>query len=199
MDTVPAPASGILPLHWLNDTTKVRLFVGHSYAPVSWYAVSPLGKILSGNSMDYRINVRGADGADGQSFQLHREVAPIAVVAEEQREIRDLMEQGPTSQRGEFRRFGPGAPPAFKPAYHNVLISREGSVWVGVHLPSVRRSGQWDEPMTAFDVWDPSGRYVGRVEGPRAISQAVIDGNTFVSWNEAGRGGRVIRYRVVWD
>lgn len=200
LDTITAPTSAIVPLQWANDVSGVRVFMVHAYAPVAWYALSPLGHIFSGSSTEYRIDARNTDVTGGRLFQLQREVAPIRVVAEEQEAIRGIIEQGPVWPRGEAIRFGPAEAPAFKPAYHSVLIGREGRIWVGLHLPSVRVSGQWDERLTAFDVWDTAGSYVGRVEGPRTIDRAVIDGDALVSWSWDARGrGRVVRYRIDWN
>jgi hypothetical protein len=116
-------------------------------------------------------------------------------VPDEQEVIREAVEQ----MDGQW--FGPREVPATKPAYHSVFVTRQGGIWVGLHVPSEQKSGQWYEPRTVFDVWEPTGTYLGRVQGPKEIfRRVVVDGHTLVTWMSDELGvQRVVRYQLVWN
>jgi hypothetical protein len=116
-------------------------------------------------------------------------------VPDEQEVIRVGLEQ----LEGQW--FGPREVPTRKPGYHSIFVTRQGDIWVGLHVPSERKSGQWSEPRTVFDVWEPTGTYLGRVQGPKEIfRRVVVDGNTLVTWmSDELVVQRVVRYQLVWN
>jgi hypothetical protein len=58
--------------------------------------------------------------------------------------------------------------PATKRAYERVLEDDRGFLWVWPSMPS-------EESGRSLDVFDPEGRYLGRIEAPAALSSAIID------------------------
>lgn len=200
IDTIAAPvADDFLFYVSLPEIHElVRVYGAPRYTPFEWWAWSPLGDLLSGASTEYDIKVHGpSERADAPGIRLTGEVVQIALEPEEQDVIREGLERVESSARPVF---GHHELPTAKPAYHSAFVTRQGDVWVGLHVPSVQESGRWYEPRAVFDVWKPTGEYVGRVEGPKGIRRIVVDGNGLVTWKSDELGiQRVVRYHVVWN
>jgi hypothetical protein len=88
--------------------------------------------------------------------------------------------------------------PAHKPILRSVQFSADGWMWVSVSQPTVRKGGQWVEPVV-YDVFRPDGSFHGRVAQPEGFRVVWVQGEHV--WGTALNDydvETVRRYRVVW-
>jgi hypothetical protein len=113
---------------------------------------------------------------------VRRLVEPIAI-SSEQRDVERLGVESTMRQMDPAARFTGPEIPRVKPAYKDLRIGEDGTIWVHVSMPGERYmpdaptnpqpgSGpvlpRWREP-SVFDVFEPDGRYLGRVSQPSTI------------------------------
>jgi len=140
---------------------------------------------------------------------------PVPVKPEESEERRRWSTHNMRRQYSGWQWNGPGIPHT-KPPFTGLVVSGEGNIWVEVSQegrPTMteaeareeeRRSGRpqlrYTEP-TAFDVFDPQGRFLGHVRPPasfRTDPEPIIRGDTVwaVTRDELDVAS-VVRFRVV--
>lgn len=176
------------------------------------FALSPLGHLLTAHSMRYAINIVPVDG-DSPS---ERRVTRIERAHEPVRLTRG--ERGEWQGRADFysRRSPRGASsgvqvPEVKPPLRSVSADEDGRIWADRYVEAVKRTDinpaparpdrppslTWREPRT-FDVFEPSGRFLGTIVAPpgaRFVSQrgdtmwAIVRGEMDENY--------VVRYRLV--
>jgi len=135
--------------------------------------LSPEGYLVTGSNQEYSFDVLHPDGT---VLRVERDWEPVPLNKEERSEW---------EQWGHFfadqRR--PGAPevdtniPKVKPAYRHLEVDEDGRVWVDRYVEAVHRDRPpreagderplltWFEPRT-FDVFEPTGEYLGTVALP---------------------------------
>ncbi len=152
------------------------------FAPsVSW-AISPLGYFVGGLSTRYAIELYLAPD---RVLRIERgDWQPVPVKPEE----RDEQERIITAN---FRQLDPGwrwngdPIPDNKPPYQRLFVGEDGRIWVWLHqeayqIDAVDDFADQDEPgsipeptwieSVAFDVFEPDGRYLGRVRAPDGLA-----------------------------
>lgn len=157
-------------------------------------AYSPLGYFVAGVSDEYRFMLLRQDAPIVEISMDHE---PVPVDLEEAAIRREQIEQNFRDRFPGWRWNGPPIPDV-KPAYEGFLVSEEGRVWVRVSVPSERHLSEderraeeerLERPVNpyrtpaVFDVFEPTGEYLGRVTTP--------DG--FTTYPQP-----VIRDRTVW-
>lgn len=140
-------------------------------------AYSPLGYFVAGVSDEY-------------SFKLLRTTEPVVEVSMEHEPVpvdpdeaairREQIEKNFRDRFPGWRWNGPPIPDV-KPAYVGLMVSEEGRIWVQVAVPSERYMSEAERraeeerlerpvnPYRApvvFDVFEPTGEYLGRVTTP---------------------------------
>jgi hypothetical protein len=94
-----------------------------------------------------------------------------------------------TSQGG---KVDAGRVPSVKPAYGGLFEDEDGYLWITPSLPE-------DAPLT-FDIFDPEGRYLGRVDVPGeddSVRPAIIRGaSVYAIARDADGVNYVVRYRI---
>ena len=147
------------------------------FSPSQHTAYSPLGYFVVGISDDY-------------SFKLLRTEEPVVEIAMDHEPVPVHPEEADIRRAQVTKNFEDNFPgwkwngppiPDVKPAYDGLLVSEEGRVWVEVSTPSERHISEAERraeeerterpvnPFRApvvFDVFEPSGEYLGRVEAP---------------------------------
>ena len=147
------------------------------FTPGQHYTYSPLGYFITGISEDYSFMLLTEAG---QVIKIGRDYKPVPVISDEASIRRRQITKN-------FRNNFPGWPwngppiPDVKPPYSGLLTSEEGRVWVRVHVASERNmsaedqrseEARLDRPVNpyrepvVFDVFEPTGEYLGRVETP---------------------------------
>jgi hypothetical protein len=149
-------------------------------AQPSW-TYSPLGYFIGGVSTDYRIDLFRANT---QVLRIERAFEPVLVDAAEKAESEEGITKNFRDQFPGWRWNGPPIPDA-KPPYRGIHAGSDGRIWVVLSQPSReimsvadamaeeqrtgRRPTRFSEPV-AFDVFEPDGRYLGRVTAPEGFS-----------------------------
>lgn len=123
------------------------------FSPGQAFALDPRGGLWMGVTASYRLARLGPDG--DTTRVVEREAPPVPVAAAERDEAIERMKW--FTDRG--GRIDPGRIPARKPAYQHVIVDGDGGLWVRPALPA-------GEAGAAYDVFDPEGRYLGRVRLP---------------------------------
>jgi len=179
-------------------------------ASVRW-TYSPRGYFVAGLSTDYRID-------------LHRDEEPVLRIEKEWEPVPVDSEEAQVLERQltlMFRRFSPGwswnGPPipTTKPPFQEIFVGVGDRIWVQLHTASVAAlteeearaeeeaagfpTNRFEEPL-AFDVFEPDGRYLGRVEGPEGFQvspEPVFNGASVWAVTEDDLGvQRVARFRL---
>lgn len=150
------------------------------FTPEVVVAFSPLAYMVGGVSDDYRLTLLRRDAPP---LRIERAYDPVPVAdAEADERVRYITERLRNNYPG-WRWDGPAVPDV-KPAYRDILVGDDGRVWVQVSRPGVpfrseaearaeaERTRQpqlrFREPVV-FDVFEPDGRYLGRVPTPSGL------------------------------
>lgn len=147
------------------------------FSPDEETALTPLGYWIHGISTDYAFTLLKAD----HPLRIEKDYSPVAVASAEKAEeeafaIRNMRYTDPN-----WRWNGP-AIPNVKPAYGAFYGGEDGTIWVQVPQPGVRRDdpdydptdpedlpNEWQEPVV-FDVFEEDGRYLGAVRAPEGFN-----------------------------
>ncbi len=126
---------------------------GIRFSPSLTWRFVPTGHIWFALTGEYRIFQRTL-GGDTLRI-ITREFEPLPVTEEDvdsaMADLEWFMRQGGKVDRSRF--------PSVKPALQTLYLDDEGDIWV---LPLTAEA----EPGRVFDVFDPQGRYLGRVQMP---------------------------------
>lgn len=179
------------------------------------WGFSPYRYMVAGITSRYAIYLFGPTGP---VLRFEREAAPVPVQPEEAEERRVQLTRGLQRQYGGWRWNGPAIPDT-KPPLRSLFMAQDGAVWVVVSRPGVpvvsRADAAKEEARTgrpvlryreppAFEVFDRTGRYLGPVAAPRALSiedpAPVVHGTTVWGVERDAIGvPTVVRYRLVHE
>ncbi|MEJ2215776.1 MAG: hypothetical protein P8099_04085 [Gemmatimonadota bacterium] len=175
-DTFPAP-------HYDYDAPRIEARVNNHdgtsvsinnvpYSPHPFHAFSPLGYWVSGVSTDYVIDLLEPGGV----VRIRKDWQPVAVTSGEKDNAEARATYNMRQMKPDWKWNGPAIPDT-KPPISGVLVGADGRIWVQVPQPGVEIPGvpevkageeplqRWREPV-AFDVFEPDGTYLGRVNAP---------------------------------
>ena len=142
---------------------------------------------------EYRIVLDGPDGP----MIIERDIEPVPVQGAERDNHREF-------STANMRRVDPGwtwngpAIPDYKRPVKTLFSDRDGRLWVWVSMPGMIDSSMvnappspgmpddmppliWTEP-AAVDVFEPDGRFVGRIELPPRVSPYMLSGSGDHLW-----------------
>jgi hypothetical protein len=127
---------------------------GIPFYPAPWHAIDPRGFVWTGNSERYELTQLNLQG---DTIRIIRKDQPPVPVPQAERDsaidaLKKMAQGAP---------FDEGRIPQVKPMLERVLVSDSGYIWVITTDQSPTG--------TAFDVFDPEGRYLGRVTTPLHI------------------------------
>jgi len=151
------------------------------FTPGQQVTYSPLGYFITGITEDY-------------SFMLLRESEPVMEIGKDYKSVPVLADEAAIrrrqitqNMRDNFPGWSWNGPPIpdVKPPYRLLLTSEEGRIWVQVHAESERylsaddqraEESRLERPVNpyrepiVFEVFEPTGEYLGRVETPEGFS-----------------------------
>jgi hypothetical protein len=208
-DTIPDPDTGFeaptVEARNENSATMYRV----PWAPGESSAFHPGGYHVHGISNRYAINFHKPDGV----LQVQRNAEPVPVQSGERALRERRIQRNMRRLEPGWDWNGPGIPENKAP-FSEILVTRDGRVWVQVPQPAVeeenpdhdpREEGseptRWREPL-AFDVFGDDGTFFGRVHMPEGFSAypMVIDGDHVWGVVEDDLGvQRVVRFAVTLD
>jgi hypothetical protein len=175
------------------------------FSPSDSWTWSPLGYYVGGVSTSYRIELF----RPGSPLRIERVVAPVPVLPEEAADQKRVATDNMVRSYPGWVWNGPEIP-RVKPPFRVIYAGDDGRIWVLVSQPGVRDStaeemtgtgagrysvSTWKEPV-AFDVFDPDGRYLGRVSAPEGLQtwpEPVFRGDTVWAAVEDADGVRYIQ------
>ena len=217
LDTIREPVLSRTPrmLEASNNGAFKSLVV--PFDPVRVWRVSPLGAVVAGFPDRYAFEIHSPGG---RITSVRRDVQPSPVSAAERDSAHRVAE---TSLRETQPGWSWGGIdlPRTKPLYHDLMIGLDGRIWIaritevsprvgGINfsggvgrgaprtprppapVPVVRRRA-------LYDVFEPSGAFIGAVEIPPGVSTVLRRGDHV--WGVAYDDDDVAfvkRYRIVW-
>lgn len=132
------------------------------FAPQLLYALDREGTLWFGVNDEYRITRRNLSG--DTLLILEMDFEPASVSPEEH--ARALEARGITLIRESGGKVDLSLIPNEKPAFNRFVVASDGSLWV---WPLVEESDA-----APIDVFQPDGRYLGRIEGPGSLSNVPL-------------------------
>lgn len=155
------------------------------YATYPRYAVSPLGHVVSAMARPYTVHTRSG----GQPVRLTRDFTPPLVGEAERAQLRAEIEHFMRRERSDFTWNGPEIPHE-KPPIADLAVGLDGRIWVELSTlsetfePDPPRGPEGKQaPLVTFrpgekrwDVFEPDGRYLGRIAAPREVTVFVRRG-----------------------
>jgi hypothetical protein len=150
LDTLPLPAFDNHQLLLRDANGAVTASVRVPFTPVMVRYVDPRDYLWYGVNGEYRI-IQGTFAGDTVRIIEH-DFEPLPVRPEE---VDSVLEVAREALNAGGRLDGPPSP-GQKPAYHWFTVDDRGFLWVYPYVAS-------DEAGRALDVFDPKGRYLGRV------------------------------------
>ena len=157
------------------------------YANHARHEVSPSGHIVSVVSRPYAVHTM----FDGKPVRITREFTPPPVPDDERAQLRAAIEFRMVREKSDFKWNGPEIPRE-KPPINDLVVGLDGRIWVNLSVesevyepdPPRARGNEPPPPPVKYrakekrwDVFEPDGRYLGRVAAPRNYSVYVRRGN----------------------
>jgi sugar lactone lactonase YvrE len=187
-DTFPFPRAQLPDDFFRFEQGSTVLFTSIPFAPKLHWRIDPRGRLWFGASDRYRIVVRRLEGDTLRIVE--RAEPPIPVSGAEADSAAALVAKA----AGDESQVDRSRIPRVKPAFSGVSLDDAGRLWVH---PAVRAG----ESKDVLDVFDPDGRYLGRVTVPFAFSSSqpvVIRRDRFYTVTEDADGvPYVVRARIV--
>jgi streptogramin lyase len=155
------------PTQFSTEKGPVKVAAPVPYSPELVWTLDGDGRVWSGVSDHYRLRLHQPAG---DTLRVVERDAPPVEVSAAERDSLPAQLKWFTDQGG---RIDLSRVPRHKPAFLSLRTDDRGWLWVRPSLPAAERG-------TAFDVFDPEGRYQGRVALPiRHMDQMplVIRGN----------------------
>lgn len=192
VDTVDVPDLGFEAPMVSGESENNSSQSSVPFSPGQETAYSPLGYFVAGISDDYRFKLLRSDEP---ILEISMDYVPVPVDPDEAAVRREQLTKNFQDNFPGWRWNGPPIPDV-KPAYEGLLIGEEGRIWVRVAAPSERymsdaerraEEERLERPVNPyrspvlFDVFEPSGEYLGRVEAPvgfQTYPRPVLRGRT---------------------
>ena len=134
------------------------MVVGVPFTPGVAVAVDPRGFVWTGVTDRWRLHQQTLRGDSVRIVE--REAAPVPVTAGDReaalQELKWFTDQGGRVDLGRI--------PAHKPAFSDLVAAPDGHLWVRPSVPEGYEGA-------AFDLFDPEGRYLGRVPFPAGLNR----------------------------
>jgi hypothetical protein len=216
VDTLRAPAAPREVPTLVASAGNAMASTELPFAPKRLVALSPLGYFVAGYPDRYAFEIH----EPGKPVvSVRRDVRAEPVSRTEQAEARRQVEESLRRTDPAWSWNGPDIPDV-KPLYSDIQVGLDGRIWIaiapevtprvgstssssGVGNPGVRRppaQANREPPRPAlYDVFEPDGRYLGRVQVPAGVSSVVRRGNqVWAVAFDADDVPRIKRYRIAW-
>ncbi|MDX1674923.1 MAG: hypothetical protein R3314_09025 [Longimicrobiales bacterium] len=184
VDTIPAPTWDYEELELVaqrvSENGTSTSVDNVPFSPSGHWAFSPLGYMVSGLSTRYAIELYRPDGP---VLRIEKDHEPVPVTRGEKANREDITRWHMRRTQPDWTWNGPGIPDV-KPPFRDVLVGRDGRIWVLLHTPAEaipddqlaggdegpnpRPAQRWREAVV-FDVFEPDGTYLGPVHGPQGM------------------------------
>lgn len=210
-DTIPIPGVGYEAPRLEVVVPGGTAWYGIPFMPGEAWTIARDGRVVTGVSNAYSIDVLHADG---RVLRIERRVEPVPVAEGEANQARDQVTRNiRRANDPSWRWRGPDIP-ATKPLFRALQTGVDGTIWVfreglsreepnldwDPERPTTGDETRWVAPVVA-DVFDSDGRFLGPVKFPGAVTWAyphpVLSQESIwaATIHEAGFP-QVVRYRL---
>ena len=212
VDSLMPPPSPIEPAYIVAQRKTSTSRNSVPFAPSFAWTFSPLGYFVSARTDRYAIDL---GLPDGKVVRIEREMEPVAVDADERADAELIATANMRMTDPTWRWSGPSIP-STKPFIRSILTGDDGRIWVSVARPGERvpegerapppsvQTGQvpprpdpkWRQPLV-YDVFEPNGRYLGRVAAPAKTNFRAMRGDhVWAVRRDSLDVEQVVRYRL---
>lgn len=148
------------------------------FSPNDHVEFSPLGYYVVGISTDYAFTLYRSNEPP---LKISRSYEPVPVQGAEKSWARERSSRNMRNMIPSWRWNGPEIPD-LKPPFSGLTLAQDGRIWVQVSLPGVEEENPNYDPdsegsqptrwtqATLFDVFEPTGEYLGAVRVNEALS-----------------------------
>ena len=175
-DSVLPPAVDLPPAQIVASREGSTSSNSVPFAPQRVWTITAHGHVASGAGDRYAVTVHRPGGP----LRIEREVAPLPVDGDEKANAEEIAIANMRRTDPSWRWNGPPIPDT-KPLLRSIRAGADGRLWLQRSQPGERVEPdpappqgdprdrmpprRWREP-TAYDVWEPDGRYVGFLRLP---------------------------------
>lgn len=192
------------------------------FAPMNLTQLSPAGYLVTGRTDRIALDLHMTPG---QVVSIRRQIPRKPVSNRERDSARTELTGEFRKMSAQWSWNGPDIPPA-KPAYTGFNVAADGRIWVeleeGPHkassdgddvvITSSRRGGRGranapggfgsacpEAGSKLYDVYEPSGRYLGQVRTPERIEMVMMRGDfVWASACNEDDAPVMVRYKISW-
>jgi hypothetical protein len=206
-DSLPPPDRRVERATVTAQTDGARQTWSVPFSEIALWTWHPEGYYISAVTGQYAIDLlrRG-----GRVLRIAKDVEPVSVTSEERAAEEDRVSRAMRRLVPSWRWNGPPIPQT-KPILRRLYAGEDGRIWALLHQPGERVADrepdpdggspvpQFREPIV-FDVFEPDGRYLGRVAAPAAFSigpRPIFRGDNVWSTERDELGVQyVVKYRI---
>ena len=200
LDTLHAPPFA-RPQAWLSAPDP-PMFMTVPFAALQAAVLSPLGYFVTGFGDRYAFELH--PDPRGAITSVRRDVRPVPLSERQRDSARAAATESMRRSSPSWSWNGPDVPRS-QAFYYRIVVADDGRIWVPLIEPvaSFSSSPAGTPPPTPraglYDVFEPTGSYIGQVEVPANVQVFVRRGDNV--WGmEMGADDvpRVVRYRIGW-
>lgn len=146
------------------------------------------GEIFLTDGLTPEVRVYDSHGSLSRIVRIDREVGPVT--AQEFNQVVEARVAEASDPREARRRYGQLSPPNVRPVYDELLVSRDGGVWI--------RHAEFREPVEfSWTIIDPDGHVAGTIRLPATLRPTDITPDFVLGVLEDDLGvERVVRFAV---
>jgi hypothetical protein len=189
-DGAPRPGAGRYRLHGMWTWSSLGTF---AVARTDEYRV----EVLPPPTLGPTEPTTDLPGSTSPPTIIFRETPPVSVPEAERRAIRERLAHRALAA-GDREPVPLSQVPEIKPPIRFLSSSEDGRLLVGVPMPSYLRDQEWVEDR-AYDVFEPNGRFAGRIIVPPPFRIVGMKGNRLWGVFRGDFGVESIRvYQINW-
>ena len=215
VDSLGPPPATIQPQTLVASANGGTSFYALPFSPSNLWVWSPHGYFVSAETNRYAVTL---SPPSGETRRIEREIPVTPVSAEERSDSEEQVTASLRMTDPGWRWSGPSIPDA-KPFIRGLLTGEDGRIWVSVAQPGERvpeselppppsvQVGavnprqrpvpKWRDPVV-YDVFEPDGRYLGRVAAPsKTTFKAMRGDNVWAVARDSLDVQQVVRFRIV--
>jgi hypothetical protein len=212
VDSIAPPENSVEPAYIIAQNKGSTSRSSVPFATSFVWTFSPFGYFVSARTDRYAVTL---SHPNGQVTRVERDVEPIAVVGDERADA-ELIATTNMRRTDPTWRWSGEPIPSTKPFIRSILVAEDGRIWVSVSQPgepvpeeerTVSPSTQtgdrsrmpdpkWRQPLV-YDVFEPDGRYLGRIKAPAKTNFRAMRGDhVWAVARDSLDVEQIVRYRV---
>ena len=212
VDSLAPPESPIQPTYITAQREGSMSRNSVPFAPGFSWTFSPHGYFVSARTDRYAVTL---SRPQGKPIRIEREMEAVAVDDEERADAELIATAGMRMTDPTWRWSGPSIP-TVKPFIRAISAGEDGRIWVSIARPGERvpegeraappsvqvgearrvPDPKWRQPLV-YDVFEPSGRFLGRVSAPaKTTFRAMRGDHVWAVRRDSLDVEQVVRYRL---